>query len=217
MSGANPTRKPAGRGLVVISGPSGSGKTTIVDRLEREPGVEVAVTATTRPKRPGEQDGVDYHFLDRAEFQRRIARGDFVEHKEVFGNGHLYGSLKAPLEEALRAGDRYYVLEIDVEGGHDLREQGYRGTYLFIAPPSLEELERRIRNRGSGESDDAVRRRIDKARLELARKDTYDHVIVNDDLERAYAEVRSILGLGAAATNDDDDAGTRGPQEVSTR
>lgn len=181
-------------GLVVVSGPSGSGKTTIVERLADDPRVEVAVTATTRPRRPGERDGVDYHFLSREEFEDRIRRGEFLEYNEVFRNGHLYGSLRAPLEEALARGDRIYVLEIDVEGGLTLKDKGYEGTYVFIAPPSLEELERRIRSRGT-EDEEAVRRRLEKARFELENAERYDCVVVNDDLERAVGEVRRILGL----------------------
>jgi guanylate kinase len=181
-------------GLVVISGPSGSGKTTIVSRLAQDLRVEVAVTATTRAKRPGEVDGVDYYFLTREEFEARIERGEFVEYNEVFRNGHLYGSLKAPLEAALSRRDRCYLLEIDIEGGINLKLQGYAGTYLFVAPPSFEELRRRIETRGT-ESKQAVAERIEKTQIEYELKDRYDRVIINDDLERACQEVREILGL----------------------
>lgn len=181
-------------GLVVLSGPSGSGKTTLLERLESDPRIDVAVTATTRPMRPGEKDGVDYHFLSREEFERRIRLGEFVEYNEVFRNGHLYGSLRRPLEEALARRDRYYVMEIDIEGGVRLLEQGFAGIYLFIAPPSLEELLRRIETRGT-ETPEAIKQRIDKTRIEMTLKDRYDHVVVNDDLERAYQQVRRILGL----------------------
>ncbi|MBI4879330.1 MAG: guanylate kinase [Planctomycetes bacterium] len=185
-------------GLVVISGPSGSGKTTIVDLLAKDPRVEVAVTATTRPLRPGEVDGVDYFFLSREEFLARVARGDFVEYNEVFRNGHLYGSLKAPLLQALARRDRYYVLEIDIEGGITLIDRGFAGIYLFIAPPSLEELRRRIERRGT-ESAEAIAARIRKTELELALKEKYDRVVVNDVLERAHREVRALLGLDEPA------------------
>jgi guanylate kinase len=182
-------------GLVVVSGPSGSGKTTIVDRLGADPRVTVAVTATTRAPRPGEQHGVDYFFLTPEQFRDRIARGDFVEYKEVFGNGHLYGSLKQPLDEAIARGDRCYVLEIDVEGGLDLKRQGYRGKYIFIAPPSLGVLKERITKRNT-ESPEAARKRLDKARIEMEQQDQYDVVVVNDDLEEACRRVRQELGLG---------------------
>ncbi|MFH0945736.1 MAG: guanylate kinase [Planctomycetota bacterium] len=181
-------------GLVVISGPSGSGKTTIVHRLEEDPRVDLAVTATTRKKRPGEQDGVDYFFLSREEFEARIERGEFVEYNEVFRNGQLYGSLKAPLEAALKRLDRCYVLEIDIEGGIALMDQGYDGTYLFIAPPSLDELRRRITERRT-ESPEAILKRIEKTEIEYGLKDRYHRVIINDDLERACQEAREILGL----------------------
>ena len=185
-------------GLVVISGPSGSGKTTIVGRLAQDPRVDEAVTATTRDMRPGEEHGVDYFFLTREEFQERIERGDFVEYNEVFRNGHLYGSLKAPLEAALRREDRCYLLEIDIEGGISLKQQGYDGLYLFIAPPSFDELRRRIDTRGT-ETEQAVAERIEKARIENELKDRYDRVIINDDLDRACQEVREILGLEGVA------------------
>ncbi len=189
-----PARRTFTGGLVVISGPSGSGKTTIVDRLEKDPRVDVAVTATTRPIRKGEKDGVDYHFLTCEEFQRRIDHGDFLEWNEVFRNGHLYGSLKAPLEAALGKRDRCYVMEIDVEGGLTLKRAGYDGRYIFIAPPSLAELERRIRARAT-EDDGAIKARIEKARFDLNHKDHYDVVVVNEDLEQACRDVRAAIGL----------------------
>lgn len=203
-------------GLVVVSGPSGSGKTTLVARLAEDPCVDVAVTATTRPPRPNEKDGVDYHFLSKDDFRAKIARGDFVEHKEVFGNGNYYGSLKAPLVEALENPTRIYLLEIDVEGGLDLKRQGYEGTYVFIAPPSIDALRQRIEGRGT-ETPESIAQRIGKAEFELSQKERYDHVVVNDDLERAFAEVRSLLGLPAIATENDGDAASSGrsPQEVS--
>ncbi len=197
-------------GLVVVSGPSGSGKTTLVARLALDPRVDVAVTATTRPPRPNEVDGVDYHFLSEEEFRARIERGEFVEYKEVFKNGHLYGSLKAPLVEALERADRIYLLEIDVEGGLDLKEQGYEGTYVFIAPPSVEELRRRIEGRGT-ESATSIAERIGKAEFELSMKERYDHVVVNDELERAFAEVTSLLGLAADAHGTSGDDARPGP------
>jgi len=206
-------------GLVVVSGPSGSGKTTIVHRLAERLEVDVAVTATTRPPRPGEIDGEHYHFLDEARFRQMISDGAFVEHKEVFGNGNLYGSLKQPLEDALRNKDRIYLLEIDVEGGLDLISQGYAGAYVFIEPPSMDELRRRIENRGT-ETPESITQRIAKAEIELSQKDRYNHVVVNDDLDRTYDEVCALLGLPATCveTNDRNDetssSGNRGSQEV---
>ena len=181
-------------GLVVISGPSGSGKTTIVERLGQDPRVEVAVTATTRSPRQGEVDGEDYYFLSREEFQRRVDAGDFLEYNEVFRNGHLYGSLRGPLDQALSENSLIYVLEIDVEGGVNLLERGFEGRFVFILPPSREELIRRLGARGT-ETAGALEQRLAKADVELALKDRYQHVVVNDDLDRALSEVRAILGL----------------------
>src|SRR5690606_17676890 len=169
---ASSTRRtePLKGGLVVVSGPSGSGKTTLVERLAADARVDVAVTATTRPPRPNEVDGEDYHFLSKEEFRDRIARGDFVEYKEVFGNGHLYGSLRQPMVDALARAERIYLLEIDVEGGLDLKRQGYEGTYVFIAPPSVADLRRRIESRGT-ESAESIAERIGKAEFELSNKE----------------------------------------------
>lgn len=183
--------------LVVISGPSGSGKTTLVERLDDDPRVDLAVTATTRRPREGEQDGVDYHFLSREEFERRIAAGDFVEYNEVFRNGHFYGSLRASLEEGLANKDKLYVLEIDVEGGLKLKQLGYAGRYVFIAPPSEEELVRRLKGRGT-ESAAALEQRLKKVQTEMELKDQYDRTITNDDLARALRELRVYLGLEVA-------------------
>jgi len=183
-------------GLVVVSGPSGAGKTTIVERLEQDPRVRVAVTATTRPMRPNEKHGVDYFFLSRAEFEAKVRANEFIEYHEVFKNGNLYGSLKAPLEAALRDKSRYYVLEIDAEGGLDVRKLGYEGQWIFIAPPSVAELRRRIENRKT-ETEAQIEERMRKAQQELELKDQYDVVVTNDDLERAVREVRGILGLDA--------------------
>jgi guanylate kinase len=188
--------RPFRGGLVVISGPSGSGKTTIVERLEADPRVRVAVTATTRAKRPHEVDGVDYYFLTREQFLAKMAANEFLETNEVFANGNLYGSLKAPLETALRETSRCYVLEIDVEGGLAVRKLGYPGLWIFIAPPSLDELRRRIEKRGT-ESADQIAVRMKKVATELELKKHYDEVVVNEDLDRALADVRGLMGLDA--------------------
>lgn len=195
MSTAGPDARCGG--LVVISGPSGAGKTTIVERLETDPRVKVAVTATTRPMRPHERDGVDYFFLTREQFLAKIAAGEFLEYNEVFRNGNFYGSLKAPLEAALRDRATCYVLEIDVEGGLRVKDLGYPGRWIFIAPPSLEELRRRIASRGT-ETPEQIEERMSKVRTELLLKDRYDRVVVNDDLDRATLEVRRYLGLDAS-------------------
>lgn len=177
--------------LLVISGPSGSGKTSIVRALREDPRVEFSVSATTRPPRPGEVDGRDYRFLDEQEFLARVQRGEFLEWARY--NDHLYGTLREPMERALDEG-RVFVLEIEVQGTRQLRERGVEGIYVFIEPPSLEELRERLRRRGSN-SEEEIERRLAIAREELRARDLYDHHVINDDLERAVAEVRRIAGL----------------------
>ena len=182
----------AGRGrMVVISGPSGSGKSTICKRLLEDPRVVFSVSATTRRMRPGEVDGRDYHFLAVEEFRKRLARGEFIEHAEVYGN--LYGTLRQPLEDAIAAG-QLYLLEIDVQGALQLKALGEPGQYIFIAPPDFEELRRRLEKRNT-ETPEALERRLHKAEDEYRERMKYDHVVVNDDLERAVGEVRSLMGL----------------------
>lgn len=192
-------RAAARRGrLLVMSGPSGSGKTTIKERLRRHPRVEVAVTVTTRPPRAGELDGRDYHFVTREEFLRRKAAGAFAETNDVFGTGHLYGSLRDELEAALQR-DHVYLMEVDVTGARNLRRAGYAdGTYVFIAPPGMEVLERRLRARGT-DDEAAITRRLARARDELAEaRADGSHIVVNDELEQAVREVFALAGLQQA-------------------
>lgn len=180
--------------MLVVSGPSGSGKSTICKRLLQDPRVVFSVSATTRKPRPGEVDGRDYHFLSADEFRARIAKGAFIEHAEVFGN--LYGTLREPMEAA-KARGQVYLLEIDVQGANQLRALGEEGVYIFIAPPDFEELKRRLSGRGT-ESPEVLQRRLHKAEDELRERHRYDHVVVNDELERAVAEVRRLAGLDPA-------------------
>ena len=182
--------------MVVISGPSGSGKSTICKRLLQDPRVVFSVSATTRAKRPGEVDGRDYHFLTKEEFKRRVERGEFLEHAEVYGN--MYGTLRAPMERVLAEG-KIYLLEIDVQGANQLRALGEPGTYVFIAPPDFEELRRRLSSRGT-ETPEMLERRLHKAEDEWRERMKYDHVVVNDDLERAVGEIRKLIGLTPAAS-----------------
>ncbi|MBK8975542.1 MAG: guanylate kinase [Planctomycetes bacterium] len=177
--------------LVVISGPSGAGKTTVCRALRRDPRVQFSVSATTRRKRDGEVDGVDYRFLTQAGFDAALARDEFLESATY--NGNRYGTLRAPMEEALAAG-RVFVLEIEVQGTRQLRARGVDGIYVFVVPPSLAELERRIRARGQN-TEEEIADRLRIAEEELRAKDLYDHVIENDDLDRALAEVRRVIGL----------------------
>src|SRR5262245_40185669 len=180
--------------MVVVSGPSGSGKSTICKRLLSDPRVEFSVSATTRKPREGEVDGRDYHFLSREDFRRKVERGEFLEHAEVYGN--MYGTLRAPMEKVLAEG-KIYLLEIDVQGANQLRALGEPGTYVFIAPPDFEELRRRLSSRGT-ESTEMLERRLHKAEDEWRERVKYDHVVVNDDLERAVGEIRKLIGLAPA-------------------
>ncbi|MEZ5964475.1 MAG: guanylate kinase [Planctomycetota bacterium] len=177
--------------MVVISGPSGSGKTSVVKALKAEPRVEFSVSATTRKIRPGERDGVDYHFLAREDFERRIATGEFLEWAEY--NGRFYGTLRAPMRAAIDAG-RVFLLEIEVKGTRQLRQAGEPGLYIFLAPPSLDELRRRLVARGT-DSADEIERRVSIAEEEMRHGELYDHILVNVDLDATIARVRALIGL----------------------
>ena len=179
----------AGRGVVVISGPSGCGKSTICRRLAQAPDVVLSVSATTRPPRTGEVDGREYRFLSREAFEERIAAGAFIEHAEVFGQ--YYGTPRAPLEAALRAGE-WVLLDIDVQGAMQVRRACPEALLIFVAPPSIDVLAQRLRGRGT-EAEDAVARRLEAAEREMEMRSQYDHVIVNDVLDEAVAAVRALL------------------------
>jgi guanylate kinase len=190
---ANRSAEPRKGQMVVISGPSGSGKSTICKRLLRDPRVHFSVSATTRAPRPGEVDGRDYRFLDPETFRRMIREGAFIEHAEVHGN--MYGTLREPMEEALARGE-VYLLEIDVQGALQLRALEEPGLYVFVAPPDMEVLRRRLVGRGTDASE-VIERRLKKAEDEMRERVKYDHVVINDDLERALAEVLGLIGLSA--------------------
>lgn len=179
--------------LVVFSGPSGAGKTTVVDKLFERAGMPLvqSVSATTREPRPGEVDGVDYHFLTQEEFDQRRLGEEFLECFEVFGTGHWYGTLLEEVTPGLDAG-KWVVLEIDVKGAFAVLEHFPDAITIFIGPGSLEELERRLRGRGT-ESEESIQRRLEQARDELVMADRYRHVVVNDDVDRAAEEIRNIL------------------------
>ena len=172
--------------ILVITGPSGVGKGTLIKGLlERVPGLQLAVSATTRRPRAGEVNGVDYHFLSEEDFDRRVAAGEFVEHAEYAGN--RYGTLKSELSRPARA----IVLEIDVQGARQVREALPDAKLIFIEPPSFEALADRLMQRGS-DSPEQIERRLAAAREEIAARDEFDHHIVNDDLDRAVGSLADL-------------------------
>jgi guanylate kinase len=176
--------------LLVLSSPSGGGKTSIARQLlAGRSDVGYSVSATTRPPRAGEQDGRDYHFLPRAEFERRVRADEFLEHAAYGGN--LYGTLREEVERIFAAG-RHAVLDIEVEGARQIRRAMPDAVRIFVLPPSGGELVRRLEGRRT-EDREAVRRRLDRADEELAAVGEYEYAIVNDDLARAVARVGAIL------------------------
>lgn len=177
--------------MLLISGPSGCGKSTICRRLLEDDDVVFSVSATTRAPRPGEVDGKAYHFLSTDEFKQRIRAGAFIEHAEVHGN--MYGTLRAPMEDAIADG-KTYLVEIDVQGALQLKALDVDGIYVFVAPPDFEILRQRLSGRGT-ETPEVLERRLKKAEDEYRERVKYDHIVVNDDLERAVAEIRKIAGL----------------------
>lgn len=174
------------RNVVVLTAPSGAGKTTIAHRLlEAMPEMQFSVSATTRPARPHEEDGVDYHFLSPEEFQRRIDAGDLLEYEEVYPDRY-YGTLRSEIENKTEDGP--VLLDIDVKGALNVKRTfGDDALILFIAPPSIEELRRRLVERGT-ENDEALQTRLDRVEREMDQADAFDGVIVNDDLEQAVQE-----------------------------
>jgi guanylate kinase len=179
------------RGLLfIVSAPSGTGKTTLAERLvERVPNLRLSRSYTSRAARDGEVDGVDYNFVSRARFEAMAAAGEFLEWAEVFGN--LYGTSAADID-GLLAGGCDVMLVIDVQGARQVRQRTKRATAIFVMPPSLAVLEARLRGR-SKDSEEAIRRRLQVAREEVAAYPEYDCLVVNDDLEAAVDRLRSIV------------------------
>jgi guanylate kinase len=176
--------------VFVITGPSGVGKGTLIrGLLDRIPELELSVSATTRAPRPGERDGVDYHFLSPEAFEARVAAGDFVEHAEYSGN--RYGTLRSELERRLSAGAAV-VLEIEVQGARQVRRAMPEAVQLFIAPPSPEALRARLVGRGT-DGAEQIALRMRTAERELEARPEFAHVIVNDRLERATDELETIV------------------------
>jgi len=180
------------RGLmVVLSSPSGAGKTTISRRLlERDSGLTLSISLTTRRMRPGERDGVDYIFVDAAEVARRVALGDLLEHARVFGND--YGTPRAPVEQTLSRGSDV-LFDIDWQGTQQLAQALPEDLVsIFVLPPTVADLERRLRTRAQ-DSDEEVARRMAKASDEMSHWAEYDYIIVNRDIDDSVAQVESVL------------------------
>ena len=182
--------------VLVVTGPSGVGKGTLIKHLlERRPDYRLSVSATTRPPRPGEVDGRDYHFLTEQEFERRLAAADFLEHALYAGNH--YGTLKEEVERA----PGNLVLEIEVEGARQVRKAMPEATQVFIAPPSDEALRERLEGRRT-DAPEVIERRLARAKEELAARQEFKRVIVNDDLERAVDELVELAAtIGSPPTD----------------
>jgi guanylate kinase len=181
-------------GLFVVSAPSGGGKTSLtrasVDALAKA-GIpaEISVSYTTRPPRPGEQNGVHYHFVERAAFEAMIERGEFLEHAEIYGQH--YGTARARTEQRLATG-RDVILDIDWQGARQIRQHIPTAIGIYILPPSMAKLEQRLRSRKQ-DSEDAIRQRLDLARQEMSHYEYYDYLIVNKDFEQAMGELVSVF------------------------
>lgn len=176
--------------LYIVSAPSGAGKTSLVNALlEREPGIALSVSHTTRPPRAHERDGEQYHFVNRGVFERMVADGLFLEHAEVFGNG--YGTSRGAVE-ALLSADRDVLLEIDWQGARQVRQAMPGAVGVFILPPSRAELERRLRTRASDDAQ-AIARRLAGSRLEITHAGEFDYIVVNDQFADALADLLAIV------------------------
>jgi guanylate kinase len=188
MATVNPLLR---RGLLfVLSSPSGAGKTTISRMvLDADDGIGLSVSATTRPIRPGEEDHVDYHFVSDEEFDRRVAAGEFLEWAHVFG--HRYGTLKSEVTKQIEGG-RDVLLDIDWQGTQQLKQVDPDIVRVFILPPSMAELERRLRERGT-DSDEVIANRMSRSAAEISHWAEYDYVLINDDAEHCRKLVHTIL------------------------
>jgi|SRR5262245_52738757 len=189
-----PDQKPPSverRGLMlVLSSPSGAGKSTLSRMLLEDPAVELSISVTTRLRRPGEIDGRHYHFLDKAQFDRMVQNGELLEWAEVFGN--FYGTPRAPVDKTLAEG-RDMLFDLDWQGTQQIRERAGKDLVsVFVLPPSVPELERRLKSRAQ-DTDATIRSRMERAGDEMSHWAEYDYVVINNDLDHAFAQVRAIL------------------------
>jgi len=178
--------------LFILSAPSGAGKSSLISALLKQPSsrpLQVSVSTTTRAPRPGEENGVHYHFTDKSTFESQIAQGTFYEHAEVFGN--YYGTSATAIDEQLAQGIDVF-LDIDWQGAQQVRMKKPDVTTIFIAPPSREELENRLRNRGQ-DSDDVIADRMAQAQSECSHYQEFDYIIVNDDFDQALTDLTTIV------------------------
>ena len=180
--------------LYVVAAPSGGGKTSLINALlKQDARVALSVSFTTRSPRPGEQDGVHYHFVDDPEFVRLIGQNAFLEHAEVFG--HRYGTARDPVQNKLKAGFDV-LLDIDWQGARQLRQSFPSCCTIFILPPSLKALRNRLSRRGQ-DSEEAIDLRMTEARVEISHWDEFEHLIINDDFDAALADLQSIVRNGS--------------------
>ena len=187
------------RGLLfIVSAPSGTGKTTLVERLVQVlPNLRMSRSYTSRTARAGERDGVDYNFITRAEFVRRVSASEFLEWADVFGN--YYGTAIVDVEQMLSAGQDV-VLVIDVQGARQVKARGVDHTSIFVMPPSFDVLEQRLRGR-SKDTEDQMQRRLDTARSEVSSYVDYDYVVVNDDLHPTVIRLQEIIAAQRSRTH----------------
>jgi guanylate kinase len=178
--------------LIILVAPSGSGKTTIAHRLLNDfPKIKFSVSATTRPPRKGEKDGKDYYFLSRDEFDKKIEQNEFLEWEEFY-NGSRYGTLRSEVDKLVESG-YFPLLDIEVKGALNVkRTYSAKCVSIFIRPPSIDELKKRLLNRGS-ENNESLKTRLDRAEKELRYANKFDYVVINDDLEVAYKQVTTIV------------------------
>jgi guanylate kinase len=180
----------AGGRLYVVSAPSGTGKTTVVERLVQVvPGLVMSRSYTSRAARPGERDGIDYNFVSRARFEAMVEAREFIEHADVFGN--YYGTRREDTERLMASG-KDVVLVIDVQGAAQVRSMGLPLVTIFVLPPSFDVLDQRLRGRGK-DPEEAIRRRLDTARTEVAAYREYDYVVINDDLDACVMAMQCIM------------------------